>query len=309
MEGHATEASIDRFLTGKLRKTVMVDELFATYLPQFFASREKGRFKLKNCLIDDASFVEGDENVHAYFYFKPSVDPDFELRIEFKDGRVLAKGDGKWGNMGELVDIDEELKAWIANLYAVGIIKDSKKITVAPKDDGSRIEFPVKKHDKDWRDAHQRMNATPRKIAEDIFNIANRIITGIFNWQGKQVEPWNPTEISKGRPTAAPLGPAALGPAPLATARAAPAQASKSTTVSSIKGLPKVPSEEGPSSREPLRLIESSEAEPARPFGSQTFEQDQPQGPALGAVVICPTCGVENPAGTKSCKRCLSPID
>jgi hypothetical protein len=211
--------------------------------------------------------------------------------------------------MGELVDIDEELKSWIANLYSVGIIKEGKKIIVAPKDDGSRIEFPVKKHDSAWRDAHQKMNATPRKVAEDMFNIANRIVTGVFNWQGKQVEPWNPTELGKGRPTAAPLGPAPRAAAPPGVAPLPAAQSSKPVAVSSLKGLPKVPSEEGPQSREPLHLIEPSAGEPLNPFGSQALQQGQPQGAGFGATVICPTCGVENPAGSKSCKRCLSPID
>ena len=302
MEGRSTEASIDRFLTGKLRKTVMMDELFATYLPQFIEGKEKARFKLKNCLIDGASFVEGDQNVHAYFYFQPSADPNFELKIEFKDGRVVAKGDGKWGNMGELVDIDEELKGWIANLYSIGIMKESKKIAVAPKDEGSRVEVPVKKHDKDWREAHQKANASPRKIIEDVFNIANRIVTGIFNWQGKQVEPWNPSEVGKGRPTLPPPTPTPLSPTALPPI-------SSSTITSSLRKLPPVPSEEPESSREPLRPIESRSAQPQRLLEAIAPESMQPQGPVEGASVICPTCGVENPAGSRTCKRCLSAIE
>nr|MDO8099488.1 zinc ribbon domain-containing protein [Candidatus Njordarchaeota archaeon] len=309
MEGHATEASIDRFLTGKLRKSVMLDELFATYLPQFIAGKEKARFKLKNCLIDSASFIEGDENVHAYFYFNPVADPNFELRIEFKNGHVVAKGDGKWGNMGELIDIDEELKAWIANLYSIGIIKESKKIIVAPKDDGSRVELPVKKHDKEWREAHRKMNATPRKIVEDMFNIANRIATGIFNWQGKQVEPWNPSELSKGRPAVAPPTPTPLSPIPPLTVTPQRAQISKPSAASTLPPLPPLPSGESTLPREPLRYIESRPAESRPPLEPQTLEPPQPQGPAEGASVICPTCGVENPPGSNTCKRCLSPIE
>jgi len=275
----------------------MLDELFAAYLPQFIAGKEKARFKLKNCLIDSASFIEGDQNIHAYFYFKPSADPNFELKIEFKDGRLAAKGNGKWGNMGELVDIDEELKGWIVNLYSIGIIKESKKITVAPKDDGSRIELPVRKHDKEWREAHQKMNATPRKVLEDIFNIANRIVTGIFNWQGKQVEPWNPSELSKGRPAVAPLTPTPLSPiSPL-------------TGGSTLPPLPPIPSEEPTSPRGTIRSVEPRPTELRRPTEPPVPEPLQQQGPAAGASVICPTCGVENPPGSKTCRRCLSPIE
>nr|MDO8133277.1 hypothetical protein [Candidatus Njordarchaeum guaymaensis] len=286
MEGSVTEASIDRFLTGKLRKTIMLDELFATYLPQFIAGKEKVRFKLKNALIDSASFVQGDQNIHAYFYFKPQADANFELKIGFKDGRIVAKGNGKWGNMGELIDIDEELKGWIANLYSIGIMRENKKITVTPRNNGSRIELPVKKHDKEWREAHQKMNATPKKIVEDIFNIANRIVSGIANWQGKQVDPWNPSELSKGRATVAPLTPTPLSPVPPVTAG------------STLPPLPPIPSEEPTASRVALRPVEP-----------RTLEPPEAQGPVQGATVICPTCGVENPPGSKTCKRCMTPIE
>jgi hypothetical protein len=308
LEGSATEASIDRFLTGKVRKTVMLDEMFATYLGQFVAGKEKVRFKLKNCLIDAASFIEGDQNIHAYFYFKPAADSNFQLRIEFKDGHVTAKGEGKWGNMGELVDIDEELKGWIVNLYSTGIMKDSKKIEVTPKDEGSRVEIPVRKHDKEWREAHQKLNATPKKIVEDIFNVANRIVTGIFNWQGKQVDPWSASEIGKGRPAVAPPMPTPLSPiAPLTAATRQ--EQTKSAAFSGLPPLSQVPSDIEKARREVLRAIESRPAESARTVETQTPAPSQPEGPVEGASVICPTCGVENPPGSKSCRRCLSPIE
>jgi hypothetical protein len=274
----------------------MLDEMFATYLAQFIMGKDRVRFRLKNCFIDAVSFVEGDQNIHAYFYFKPHVDSNFDLKIEFRDGHIAAKGGGKWGNMGELVDLDEELKGWIVNLYSMGIIKGSKKIVVTPKDIGSRVEIPVRKHDKEWREAHRKLNATPRKIIEDIFNIANRIVTGISNWQGKQVNPWSPSEISKGRPAVSPLTPTPLAPiAPSAVSKPSP--------------LPAVPSDRETARRDVLRAIESRSEEPMGTIEAQTLAPPQPEGPVEGASVICPTCGVENPPGTKTCRRCLSPIE
>ncbi|WXG43796.1 MAG: Ran-binding zinc finger domain-containing protein [Promethearchaeati archaeon SRVP18_Atabeyarchaeia-1] len=283
MEGRITESTLDHFLAGKLRKTVLVDEIFFSSLPQFISGKDKVRFKLKNCVIDEASFVEGDANVHVYFYFRPPVDPNFDLEIELRDGSLAAAGGGKWGNIGELVDYDEELKSWILNLYNGGMIRANKKISVSPKEEGCRVEVPLKKAEKDWRDALSAMNATPRKIIEDLFNIANRIVTGVSNWQGKQVEPWNQVEITRGRPTPLIPAPAATGVASKLTRPLA------SSGGSSVLKLPPIPSE-GP---EP-----SGEGEAA---GSATA----PAGPPI----ICPMCGVENKAGSKVCFRCMNPLE
>jgi hypothetical protein len=285
MEGQTTESTLDHFLSGKLRKTVLLDEIFFSSLPQFISGKDKVRFKLKNCVVDEASFVEGDANIHVYFYFRPPVDANFNLEIELKDGTIVAAGGGKWGNIGELVDYDEELKNWILSLYDGGIMRTNKKISVSSKEDGSRIELSLKKGEKDWKDALSTMNATPRKIIEDIFNLANRIVTGISNWQGKQVEPWNPIEISKGRPTPLVSSSSAAPAAALQSARVAP----RSGESLGLK-LPPVPSE-GP--------------EPA--WGS--VPSAGPEAPTAAPPIICPMCGVENKAGSKVCFRCMNPLE
>jgi hypothetical protein len=285
MEGQTTESTLDHFLSGKLRKTVLLDEIFFSSLPQFISGKDKVRFKLKNCVIDEASFVEGDANVHAFFYFRPPVDANFNLEIELKDGAVVAAGGGKWGNIGELVDYDEELKSWILNLYNGGIMRTNKKITVSPKEDGSRIELSLKKSEKDWREALSTLNSTPRKIIEDVFNMANRLVTGISNWQGKQVEPWNPVEIGKGRPTP-------LVSTPSAALAATPQIAKVSSSSGGSLGLklPSIPSEGSE---------EAGEGVPSA--GAPTL--------AAGPPIICPMCGVENKPGSKVCFRCMSPLE
>jgi hypothetical protein len=285
MEGHITESTLDHFLSGKLRKTVLVDEIFFSSLPQFISGKDKVRFKLKNSVIDEASFVEGDANVHVYFYFRPPVDANFNLEIELKSGSVVATGGGKWGNIGELVDYDEELKSWILNLYNGGIIRENKKISVSPKEEGSRVEVPLKKSEKDWRYALSAMSATPRKIIEDLFNLANRIVTGISNWQGKQVEPWSPTEISRGRPTPT-ISTPSTGPA-IAPQVARSVPRSQASSGSSGLKLPTIPSEGSDLSGESV---------------SST-------GLAEGPPIICPMCGVENKAGSKVCFRCMNPLE
>ncbi|WXG46421.1 MAG: zinc finger Ran-binding domain-containing protein [Candidatus Atabeyarchaeum deiterrae] len=287
MEGQCTESSIDSFLAGKLRRSVMVDELLASYLPQFIVGKDKVRFKLKNCLIDSASFIEGDQNIHVFFYFRPPADPNYELKVEFNNGRIVTKAEGKWGNMGELVDLDEELKAWISDLYNGGIMRTNKKIEVVPKEGGSRVEISVKKLEKDWREALQQMKATPKKVIEDIFNIANRIVTGILNWQGKQTEPWNQADINKGRPELTPsVGtPSVSAPTlfsrPIQSSSIAAKTAPPSTKTSGVSSLPAVPSD----------AVEG---------GSSSVVE---------AKIICPMCGVENKAGSKQCYRCLNPLE
>ena len=285
MEGQTTESSLDHFLSGKLRKIVLLDEIFFSSLPQFISGKDKVRFKLKNCVIDEASFVEGDANFHVYFYFRPPVDANFNLEIELRDGAIVAAGGGKWGNIGELVDYDEELKGWILNLYNGGIMRTNKKISVYAREDGSRVELSLKKSEKDWKDALSALNATPRKVIEDIFNMANRIVTGISNWQGKQVEPWNPVEISKGRPTA-------LASAPSGAPAAVPQLAKVATSSGDSLGLklPAVPSEGSESTGEVV------------PSAGQA-------GPTAAPPIICPMCGVENKPGSKVCFRCMNPLE
>jgi hypothetical protein len=287
MEGQKTETSLEHFLAGKLRKSVLVDEMFFATLPQFISGKDKVRFKLKNCLIDSVSFVEGDENIHVYFYFKPPVDPSYELNIEFRDGQLVSEGGGKWGNLAELIDLDEELKSWIFELYSGGLIRSNKKISVAPKDSGSRVEISVKKLEKDWRDALARMNGAPKTVIENLFNIANRIASGISNWQGKQIDPWTPTELSKGRPTPVISAPTASSvPAAAPTFAQASRAAASTTSTSGSSGfkLPVIPSE-------------GEEGSPAPSAGS-----------ADAQPVICPMCGVENKPGSLVCFRCLSPL-
>jgi hypothetical protein len=285
MEGQITESTLDHFLSGKLRKTVLLDEIFFSSLPQFISGKDKVRFKLKNCVVDEASFVEGDANVHVYFYFRPPVDSNFDLEVELKDGAVVAAGGGKWGNIGELVEYDEELKSWILSLYNGGIIRTNKKISVSSKGDGSRIELSLKKSEKDWKQALSTMNATPRKIIEDIFNLANRIVTGVSNWQGKQVEPWNPTEISKGRPTPIISTPSVAPAAARQTARSVPSSGASL----GIK-LPSVPSEGSESVGE-------------------TVPSTAPEEQMAAPPIICPMCGVENKPGSKVCFRCMNPLE
>jgi hypothetical protein len=257
----------------------LVDEIFFSTLPQFISGKDKVRFKLKNCLVDSVSFVEGDQNIHVFFYFVPPVDTNFDLSIESKDGAIVPEGGGKWGNIRELVEIDEELKSWINELYSGGIIRTSKKINVVPKDNGCRVEISVKKLEKDWRDALASMNASPKAVIERMFNIANRIVSGISNWQGKQVEPWSPTEVTKGRPTPAISTSSARSIAP--SASRAPAVAASSSGSSGFK-LPVIPSEE-----------EGTSAPPAE---------------AAGPPIICPMCGVENKPGSLVCFRCQNPL-
>jgi len=238
---------------------------------------------LKNCLVDSVSFVEGDQNTHVFFYFNPPVDTNFELSIESKDGSVVAEGGGKWGKIRELVEVDEELKGWINELYQSGIIRSNKKITVVPKDSGGRVEISVKKLEKDWRDALANMNASPKSVVEKMFNIANRIISGISNWQGKQVEPWNPVEITKGR--AMPVVPRTGAPAPAPSLKPAPAVATTSSGSSGFK----------------LPIIPSEEEEGAAPAPAPAAE-------AAGPPIICPMCGVENKPGSLVCFRCQNPL-
>jgi hypothetical protein len=294
-EGHITESTLDHFLSGRMRKVVLVDEIFFSSLPQFISGKENVRFKLKNCPVDEASFVEGDANIHVYFYFKPPVDTNYYLEIEIKGSNLAASGGGKWGNIGELVDIDEELKSWILNLYNGGIIRTSKKISVIPKGDGSRVEIPLKKSEKDWRDALSALSVTPRKIIEDLFNIANRIVTGISNWQGKQIEPWTPSEMAKGRPT--PLIPAPSAKPevrPIAPPAAPPmvSSAPPSARASASLGLKLPP-------------VPSGETEPSVEPGVQSDGGP----PASAQPVICPMCGVENKPGSKVCFRCMNPLE
>jgi hypothetical protein len=256
-----------------------VDEIFFATLPQFISGKDKVRFKLKNCLVDSVSFVEGDQNVHVFFYFNPPVDTNFELSIELKEGSVVAEGGGKWGNIRELVEIDEELKSWINDLYQGGIIRTSKKINVVPRDSGSRVEISVKKLEKDWKDALSNMNGSPKMVVERMFNIANRIVSGISNWQGKQVEPWSPIEVTKGRPT--PVMRKSGAPTLAPSAGRAPAVAASSSGSSGFK-LPAIPSGE-----------EDASIAPAE---------------AVGPPIICPMCGVENKPGSLVCFRCQNPL-
>jgi hypothetical protein len=293
MEGQKTETSLEHFLAGKLRKSVLVDEMFFATLPQFISGKDKVRFKLKNCLVDTVSFVEGDENIHVFFYFKPPVDPNFELNIEYRNGQLVSEGAGKWGNLTELIDLDEELKSWIFELYSGGLIRSSKKISVIPKDNGSRVEISVKKLEKDWRDALAKMNGAPKTVIEDLFNIANRIVSGISNWQGKQIDPWTPTELGKGRPApviSAPMAPSVPAGAPTLAQVSRAAASKTSTSGSSGFKLPVIPSgEEGETS--------------ASSAGSSPTE-----GPAGAQPVICPMCGVENKPGSLVCFRCQNPL-
>lgn len=257
----------------------MVDEIFFAALPQFISGKDRVRFKLKNCLVDSVSFVEGDQNTHVFFYFNPPVDANFDLSIELREGSVVAEGGGKWGNIRELVEVDEELKSWVKELYQCGIMRISKKINVVPKDGGSRVEISAKKLEKDWRDALANMNASPKNVIEKMFNIANRIVSGISNWQGKQIEPWNPIEITRGRPTPGMLKSGAPALAP--SASRAPAVAARSSGSSGFK-LPVIPSgEEG--------------------IGPAPVD-------AVGPPIICPMCGVENKPGSLVCFRCQNPL-
>jgi hypothetical protein len=267
--------------------------MFFATLPQFISGKDKVRFKLKNCLIDTVSFVEGDENIHVYFYFKPPVDPSFELNIEFRDGQLVSEGGGKWGNLTELIDLDEELKSWIFELYSGGLIRSNKKISVAPKDSGSRVEITVKKLEKDWRDALARMNGAPKTVIENLFNIANRIVSGISNWQGKQIDPWTPTELGKGRPTpviSAPTVSSVPAAAPTLAQASRAATSKTSTSGSSGFKLPAIPSgEEEESSAPSAGLPPTEDSAGAQP-------------------VICPMCGVENKPGSLVCFRCQNPL-
>ncbi len=293
MEGQKTETSLEHFLTGRLRKSVLVDEMFFATLPQFISGKDKVRFKLKNCLVDTVSFVEGDENIHVYFYFMPPVDPSYELNIEFRDGQLVPEGGGKWGSLAELVYLDEELKSWIFELYSGGLIRPSKKISVAPKDSGSRIEIPVRKLEKDWRDALARMNVALKNVIENMFNIANRIVSGISNWQGKQIDPWSPTELSKGRPTpviSAPGAPSVTAAAPTLAQASRAATSKTSSSGSSGFKLPVIPSGE--------------EEESSAPSADSSLTA----GSAGGEPVICPMCGVENKPGSLVCFRCQNPL-
>jgi hypothetical protein len=284
MEGHKTEVTLDSFLAGRMRKSVLVDEIFFATLPQFISGKDKVRFKLKNCLVESVSFVEGDQNIHVFFYFNPPVDANFELSIESKEGSIVAEGGGKWGNIRELVEVDEELKSWISELYQSGLIRTSKKINVVPRDSGSRVEISLKKLEKDWRDALANMNASPKAVIEKMFNIANRIISGISNWQGKQIDPWNPIEISKGRAT--PVVPRGAAPSFAPPSAPAPAISASSSGSSGFK-LPVIPSGD---------------------------EEDASAGAAsapaatAGPPIICPMCGVENKPGSLVCFRCQNPL-
>jgi hypothetical protein len=269
----------------------LVDEIFFATLPQFISGKDKVRFKLKNCLVDSISFVEGDQNTHVFFYFNPPVDVNFDVSIESKGGNIVAESGGKWGDIKELIDVDEELKKWISELYESGIIRTSKKINVVPRDSGSRVEISVKKLEKDWRDALAKMNASPKAVVEKMFNIANRIISGISNWQGKQVEPWNPVEITKGR--AAPVTPKPAEPATAPTLRPAPTPTPSPAVATSSAGssgfkLPVIPSEEE----------ETAPATAAAPTPAQPAAQP----------IICPMCGVENKPGSLVCFRCQNPL-
>jgi hypothetical protein len=284
MEGHKTEVTLDSFLAGRMRKSVLVDEIFFATLPQFISGKDKVRFKLKNCLVESVSFVEGDQNIHVFFYFNPPVDANFELSIESKEGSIVADGGGKWGNIRELVEVDEELKSWISELYQSGLIRTSKKINVVPRDSGSRVEISLKKLEKDWRDALANMNVSPKAVIEKMFNIANRIISGISNWQGKQIDPWNPIEISKGR--AAPVVPRGAAPSFAPPSAPAPAISASSSGSSGFK-LPVIPSGD-----------EEDASAGAAPATAAT----------AGPPIICPMCGVENKPGSLVCFRCQNPL-